>query len=47
MKQEITDELFEVVVSLRFASSYTSEFIREFINSFVGDLSSVQFIRPS
>jgi hypothetical protein len=33
MKQIITEEQFEVVVSLRFAPSYKSEFIREFTES--------------
>jgi hypothetical protein len=31
MKQIITDEEFEVVVSLRFAPSYRRQFIRKFI----------------
>jgi hypothetical protein len=32
MKQIITDEQFEVVVSLRLAPNYKREFIREFID---------------
>jgi hypothetical protein len=35
MKQIITDEQFEVVVSLRFAPSYKREFIRQLIDSFI------------
>jgi hypothetical protein len=31
MKQTTTDELLDVLVSLRFASSYKAEFIRWFI----------------
>jgi hypothetical protein len=41
----VTDELLEVVTSLRFAQSYKNELIRELINSFVREFNYSAFVR--